>query len=287
MTKTLDNDTSSNEIRKDKKKSRRTKRKQVDVDDDVNNRNVKENSGSNDCSDNDRRKKRKQQENLSCPNKNSHQNDAKDSITNKHKERTHKKINNNNNNDNNNKNNKPLNGLTLAISTLDVVGKKHTNVDSSYRSVTDECVSLGASVTGQVHKRIFAVICNQSALNQLTQRVRKAVKKSHLLVDVEWIRECKNMGYRVNHDTYILNEKAKSIMKERNHQREKNNHKNDDDIDVHNHHNKTCDVEFMDNEPTKSQNDEDLGWTPAVIWDAVVLVMKPIVWIASGAHPVT
>lgn len=40
----------------------------------------------------------------------------------------------------------PLNGLTLAISTLDVKDTKHSSVDSSYQAVAALCKELGAQV---------------------------------------------------------------------------------------------------------------------------------------------
>mmetsp|Transcript_18484 Transcript_18484/g.22638 ORF Transcript_18484/g.22638 Transcript_18484/m.22638 type:complete len:234 (+) Transcript_18484:124-825(+) len=108
---------------------------------------------------------------------------------------------------------RPLNGLVLAISTLDVKGQKHTSSDSSYQAVAALCTELGAKVTPQVHKKVFAVICNTSAVNQLTQRVRKALKrKLSLLIDVEWIRQCKAQCDRVDHEKYLLDELAKTVM---------------------------------------------------------------------------
>ena len=53
-------------------------------------------------------------------------------------------------------------------------------------------------------------------MNQLTQRVRKAIKKKHsLLIDVEWIRECKLQQCRVDHNQYLLTELAEEIMDSR------------------------------------------------------------------------
>lgn len=99
----------------------------------------------------------------------------------------------------------PLNGLTLAVSTLDG-GEKHVDAESSYSSVSAECTTAGATVTGQVHKRVYAVICNRSAVEQSTQRVRKALKRKIPLVDVSWVRHCVSAGVRVGHKEFLLNE---------------------------------------------------------------------------------
>ena len=110
---------------------------------------------------------------------------------------------------------KPLNGLIVAVSTLDVKGERHSESDSSYRTVREECIGLGASVTAQVHKRVFAVICNRSAVRNMTQRVRKALKrKTVLLIDFEWIRECKLQASRVSYDKYNLYDMAQKIVEE-------------------------------------------------------------------------
>lgn len=108
---------------------------------------------------------------------------------------------------------KPLNGLTVAVSTLEVRGSRHTSDSDSYKHVTSECVTAGASVTGQVHKRVFAVICNRSAIGKLTQRVRKALKRNILLLDASWVRECVERGERVDHRSFALNELAEEAMR--------------------------------------------------------------------------
>jgi hypothetical protein len=82
--------------------------------------------------------------------------------------------------------------------------------------VREECIALGASVTAQVHKRVFAVICNRSAVRNLTQRVRKGLKrKTVLLIDYEWIRQCKLQASKASYDEYLLNEMAEKIVKEK------------------------------------------------------------------------
>uniref|UniRef100_A0A7S2A9W8 BRCT domain-containing protein n=1 Tax=Trieres chinensis TaxID=1514140 RepID=A0A7S2A9W8_TRICV len=106
----------------------------------------------------------------------------------------------------------PLNGLTLAVSTLGTIGEKHSNKSSSYRSIAAECISMGAVVTGQVHKKVFGVICNSSAVAQLTQRVRKALKKGVWIIDVSWLRECAKAGERVDFRPYLLEDIANETL---------------------------------------------------------------------------
>ena len=96
-------------------------------------------------------------------------------------------------------------------------------------------------MTGQVHKKVFAVICNRSAVTQLTQRVRKAIKKGFVhLIDVEWIKQCKLEGQCVKHEEFLLTEDAKNFIEKRA---------------------KIMKAIEANNEPDSSQVDEDVGWT--------------------------
>lgn len=113
----------------------------------------------------------------------------------------------------------PLNGLILAISTLE---NKSPDPDpdsntgsTSYKEVCSLCETLGASTTAQVHKRVFAVICNKSAILQSTQRVRKALKKYIIIIDVEWLFKCQQEGMRVDHEDYLLTDLAKEVVAKR------------------------------------------------------------------------
>lgn len=68
-------------------------------------------------------------------------------------------------------------------------------------------------MTAQVHKKVFGVICNESAVSQLTQRVRKAIKKKHcLLIDVKWIKQCQEQNCRIDHKNYLLTELAEKTI---------------------------------------------------------------------------
>ena len=109
----------------------------------------------------------------------------------------------------------PLQGMMVAVSTLDVKGKAHTDAQSSYKAISDLCRSLGASVTGQVHSRVTCLICNRSAVRHATQRVRKALKKNIPLVDVTWVRRCHEEGKRIAYNEYCLNELAINVLESR------------------------------------------------------------------------
>ena len=62
------------------------------------------------------------------------------------------------------------------------------------------------------------MICNRSAVTQLTQRVRKAIKKGFVhLIDVEWIKQCKLEAQCVSHEQYLLTEMAKDLVEKRSH----------------------------------------------------------------------
>lgn len=109
----------------------------------------------------------------------------------------------------------PLQGMIVAVSTLDVKGRAHTDAQSSYKAISDLCRSLGASVTSQLHSRVTCLVCNQSAVQHATQRVRKALKRNVPLVDVAWVRRCHEEGTRIEHDEYCLNELAINVLKSR------------------------------------------------------------------------
>ena len=98
----------------------------------------------------------------------------------------------------------PLSGLTFAVTTLDIHGEKHSNDDQSYKAVAKLLTSLGATVTGQVHKGITGVICNASAVQQATQRVRKAVKRGVPLIRVEFLYDCQKQGERLTLGDYEI-----------------------------------------------------------------------------------
>lgn len=98
----------------------------------------------------------------------------------------------------------PLSGLSFAVTTLDIHGETHSNDDQSYKAVAALLTSLGATMTGQVHKGITGVLCNASAVRQQTQRVRKAVKRGVPLIRVGFLNDCQKEGKRLTIGDYEL-----------------------------------------------------------------------------------
>lgn len=108
-----------------------------------------------------------------------------------------------------------LNGITVSVSTLEVKGESHSDADASFRAVSDLCVSLGASVSSQVCKRVNLLICTPSAVENATQRVRKAYKKRIPLVDMQWLHQCQRERQKVEIDDFRLDDKAKAAIESR------------------------------------------------------------------------
>ena len=104
---------------------------------------------------------------------------------------------------------KPLSGMVLSISTFSE--ERNNNKRSygerqllqeenaeapnnsallSFHSVSSQCQSLGATVTSQISKRVQLLITTSSAINQATQRVRKAYKRQIPIVSIDWLHAC-------------------------------------------------------------------------------------------------
>lgn len=116
----------------------------------------------------------------------------------------------------------PLNGKLLSISICEVGGalattgadnsQTPTRADEgiSYKTVYEECRHAGAIVVRQVHRRVDALICSQSAVLNCTQRVRKALKFGIAIVDVAWIRNCLKMKQLLEFAPFSLNDLAEN-----------------------------------------------------------------------------
>ena len=110
----------------------------------------------------------------------------------------------------------PLKGKTIAVSALkgsdddddevsqDAPISGSTTTSSrryTYKTLRALCESLGANVTGQVHRRTDCVIATHTAAAAVdgtttkqhhpTQRVRKAWKLQIPVVSVQWIEDCR------------------------------------------------------------------------------------------------
>jgi len=127
-----------------------------------------------------------------------------------------------------------FNGLILAISTLE---SKQTNTTSSSattintssimnnKTLKQTLKSHGATISPQVHKKVHYLIATDSAIQNLTQRVRQAYKRNVDIVNVNWIDECiKNTTKkcsRVDVEAYICNELVKTLIDEKEREKEK------------------------------------------------------------------
>lgn len=109
----------------------------------------------------------------------------------------------------------PLNGMIVAVSTLDIKGQSHEDSQSSYKAVSNQCQELGATITGQLHRRVSCLVCNEAAVRNATQRVRKAIKKKVPLVDVAWVRECREKGELVDMESFRLDDQAAKVIESR------------------------------------------------------------------------
>ena len=116
----------------------------------------------------------------------------------------------------------PLNGLILAVTALDEkrTGDREEADDdtsqsppasssSSYKRIIDKCREHGATVTRQVHRRVHALIVSDAAVQNASQRVRKAIKLRIPIVDVGWIEACADGGGRVEWTEYLRDDEAR------------------------------------------------------------------------------
>ena len=127
---------------------------------------------------------------------------------------------NNGDDQSNNKNKKqkkqqqyPLQGLVVSVSTLKGDDSNDGSSTSyNYSDVCQSCKELGATVMGVVCKRVQFLICTQKAVEQATQRVRKAQKQNIPLVSVEWLEACGKQGQKVDIDSYRLESFSKNEL---------------------------------------------------------------------------
>lgn len=101
-----------------------------------------------------------------------------------------------------------LKGKLFAVSTL--VEASSEESPEAYSQIISLCRDLGAQTTGQVHRRVTAVLATESAVAGNTQRVRKAWKKGILVVSPEWIQGCIRDGRLVDMGPFILKPKEAS-----------------------------------------------------------------------------
>ena len=107
-----------------------------------------------------------------------------------------------------------FNGLTLAISTLEskTNDKEESDEYNNFKTLSFILKTNGAIISPQVHKRVHYLVCTQQAVDNLTQRVRQALKRNVDIVNVEWVKSCIKNGSRVNAESYMLNDLTKELM---------------------------------------------------------------------------
>ena len=118
---------------------------------------------------------------------------------------------------------KIFNGLTVAISTLESKHNKGPTTDNddgddlyqNYKTLKQVLQTMGATISPQVHKRVNYLLSTDSAVQHLTQRVRQALKRNVDVVDVAWVKECREQNTRVNVEKYYCNELANCLMMEK------------------------------------------------------------------------
>ena len=106
---------------------------------------------------------------------------------------------------------KLFNGLTIAISTLE----SNEESGQSMKSVKHTLISLGATIAPQVHKRATCLLSTPHAIQNLTQRVRQALKRGVDIVDISWLNDSVRRGKRLEVDDYLRNELARALMVEK------------------------------------------------------------------------
>ena len=106
----------------------------------------------------------------------------------------------------------PKNEVATATATVDETGG---DPYQNYKMLKQLLQSLGATISPQVHKRVNYLISTDSAVQNLTQRVRQAIKRNVDVVDVAWVKECREKGRRVEVDNYLCNELVECLVAEK------------------------------------------------------------------------
>jgi len=80
---------------------------------------------------------------------------------------------------------RPLHGKIVSVSAV-----VDSNTQWNYKRVTALCEAAGAKCSSQVHKKVFCVVATVNAIDQETQRVRKAWKREIPVLRLEWLQSC-------------------------------------------------------------------------------------------------
>jgi len=166
-----------------------------------------------------------------------------------------------------------FNGLIFAISTLentkttDIItqtanangNEESTDSYNNYKTLTNILKTHGASISPQVHKRVHYLVSTRHAVNNLTQRVRQALKRNVDIVDASWIKECVEGGARVDVEHYLLNGLAGGLMSVK--EKEKSEATRTDDSD------KTNEKPSKDGYESDIPDENNAGWSSPIQLD--------------------
>lgn len=101
-------------------------------------------------------------------------------------------------------------GLTFAVTTFQT-NKKNMKAGSNYSSICNAIKEIGGTVCGTVHRKVSYVVATQAAIQQNTQKIRKASKHNIKIVDIFYIEKCKSAGKILPLEKFLL--KPNSIRK--------------------------------------------------------------------------
>ena len=123
----------------------------------------------------------------------------------------------------------------------------------NYQSLSSLLLSHGSKIMETISpKSLHCLITTSSARDSLTQKIRKSIKRSVAIVDVEWVEECLRMGKVVDFEPYRREEAVRVAvaLKEKEKEREKEKEKEKDP--------QVVDVQFLTD---KKMIENAEGWT--------------------------
>ena len=113
---------------------------------------------------------------------------------------------------------RPLDGMVISISTLAGCNSSdagHESSEASYSEMVKLVKDLGATVTSQICKKVNILVCTKSAVENSTQRVRKAMKQNKPIISVAWIEACRAEGTKVDYGLFRIDGAAEVAIKKR------------------------------------------------------------------------
>ncbi|KAJ1458082.1 hypothetical protein M885DRAFT_614771 [Pelagophyceae sp. CCMP2097] len=96
----------------------------------------------------------------------------------------------------------PLAGATLAVTLY--AESAVSESDDSFKSLIKRVTALGGKYSATVHKRCTFVVATAAAVDQRTQRIRKALKFNVPVVTPAFIDACEASSARPAHAAFVL-----------------------------------------------------------------------------------